>query len=232
MARPAATPVSILGAYLKAIRDLAEPTFRKVTLRTLAITAGAYIVAIWLALKLPGLIPSTGYEWGDTAVQILSGIGVLFLLAVLFPVAVSAVLGLFLDDVAEAVERRHYPGDPPGVALGVAPAMLMSLRFAGLVVLVNLLALPFYVALFFLPPFGLVLFYGLNGYLIGREYFDLIATRHLPAPQATALRRASGWRLVAAGALAAFIFTLPLAALLAPLLTTAAFVHIFKRIYP
>jgi CysZ protein len=229
---PTTRAISILGAYARGIGDLAEPTMRRVVVRTLALTLGAYVVAIALALQLPRLIPDTGYEWADMAVAVLSGIGAIFLLAVLFPVVVSAVVGLFLDDVAEAVERRHYPADPPGTALGVVPAILMGLRFAGLVLLVNLIALPFYLLLLFLPPFGLVLFYLVNGYLIGREYFDLVATRHLPAAQAAALRRAYGLRIVLAGAAGAFLFTLPLAALLAPLVTTAAFVHLFKRSTP
>jgi uncharacterized protein involved in cysteine biosynthesis len=222
-------PISILGAYARGLRDLAEPTMRRVVARTLAITLGAYVVAIALALQLPRLIPDTGYEWANAAVAILTGIGAIFLLAVLFPVVVSAVVGLFLDDVADAVEHRHYPADPPGTPLGLVPAALLGLRFAGLVLLVNLIALPFYVLLLFLPPFGLVLFYLVNGYLLGREYFDLIATRHLPADRAAALRSAYGIRIVLAGAVGAFLFTLPLAALLAPLVTTAAFVHLFKR---
>lgn len=225
-------PISIFGAFARGLRDLAEPAMRRVVLRTLAITAAAYVVAIALALQLPRLIPESGWEWVDTAVAILSGIGAIFLLAVLFPVVVSAVVGLFLDDVAEAVERRHYPADPPGTALGVVPAVLTGLRFAGLVLLVNLVALPFYLLLLFLPPFGLVLFYLVNGYLIGREYFDLVATRHLPADRAAALRRDYGFRVVIAGAAGAFLFTLPLAALLAPLVTTAAFVHLYKRTGP
>ena len=227
-----ARPISILGAFGRGVGDLAEPAMRRVVIRTLAITTAAYVVAIALALQLPRLIPDTGYEWLDMLAAILSGIGALFLLAVLFPVVVSAVVGLFLDDVAEAVERRHYPADPPGIALGLVPAALTGLRFAGLVLLVNLVALPFYLLLLFLPPFGLVLFYLVNGYLIGREYFDLVATRHLPADRASALRRAHGFRVVLAGAAGAFLFTLPLAALLAPLVTTAAFVHLFKRTTP
>lgn len=225
-------PISILGAFTRGIGDLTEPAMRGVVLRTLAITLGAYVVAIALALQLPRLIPDTGYEWLNTTAAILSGLGAVFLLAVLFPVVISAVVGLFLDDVAEAVERRHYPADSPGVALGVVPAILMGLRFAGLVLLVNLIALPFYLLLLFLPPFGLVLFYLVNGYLIGREYFDLVATRHLPADRAKALRSAYGFKVVLAGAAGAFLFTLPLAALLAPLVTTAAFVHLYKRTRP
>lgn len=224
--------ISILGAFTRGIGDLTEPAMRGVVLRTLAITLGAYVVAIALALQLPRLIPDTGYEWLNTTATILSGLGAVFLLAVLFPVVISAVVGLFLDDVAEAVERRHYPADPPGVALGVVPAILMGARFAGLVLLVNLIALPFYLLLLFLPPFGLVLFYLVNGYLIGREYFDLVATRHLPADRAKALRSAYGFKVVLAGAAGAFLFTLPLAALLAPLVTTAAFVHLYKRTRP
>jgi CysZ protein len=40
----------------------------------------------------------------------------------------------------------------------------------------NLLALPIYALI---PLLNVVLFLGLNGYLFGREYFELIALRRL-----------------------------------------------------
>ena len=38
--------------------------------------------------------------------------------------------------------------------------------------------------LIWLPPINLFIFYGLNGYLLSREYFELVALRHLDATSA------------------------------------------------
>lgn len=223
-------PASLLGAFTAGLGDLTHPAFRGVALKTIGLSLLAYAVTGVVIWKGLGAIPTTGYGWIDVAIGILSGVGIVFVMAVVFPAVVSTFVGLFLDDVAEVVERRHYPADPPGRSLHILPGLLQSLRFLGIVLLVNLLALPFYIAFLFLPPLNIVLFYLLNGYLIGREYFDLVAMRHLPAAEAKALRRRHRWPVTLAGALAAFLFTLPLAALLAPLVVTAAFVHHFKRL--
>lgn len=223
-------PASLLGAFVAGLSDLTHPAFRGVALKTLGLSVLAYAVTGVVAWKGLGAIPPTGYGWIDVAISIMSGVGIVFVMAILFPAVVGTFVGLFLDDVAETVERRHYPGDPPGRALNLLPGLLQSLRFLGLVLLVNLLALPFYIGFLFLPPLNLVLFYLLNGYLIGREYFELVAIRHLPVGEAKALRRRHRWAVTLSGAVAAFLFTLPLAALLAPLVVTAAFVHQFKRI--
>lgn len=223
-------PASLLGAFMSGLSDLTHPAFRGVVMKTLGLSLLAYAatgLAIWWGL---GAIPATGYGWLDLAIGILSGVGVIFVMAILFPAVVGAFVGIFLDDVADAVERRHYPGDPPGRALAFLPGVIQSLRFLGIVVLVNLLALPLYLALLFLPPLNIALFYALNGYLLGREYFELVAIRHLPPGEAKALRRRNRWPVTLAGAVAAFLFTLPLAALLAPLVVTAAFVHQFKHL--
>src|SRR3546814_6859397 len=63
------------------------------------------------------------------------------------PILMTAAIGLFLDDIADAVERRWYPQEAPGRALAFGPALWGSLRFLGVVLLVNLLLLPVYAIL-------------------------------------------------------------------------------------
>ena len=90
----------------------------------------------------------------------------------------------------------------------------------------NLLALPFYL----LPFVNIALFWVVNGYLIGREYFELVALRHLPFAEVAALRKRHRMRVFLAGVIIALFTTVPLLNLFAPLFGTALMVHTYKRL--
>ena len=97
----------------------------------------------------------------------------------------SLVASFFLDEIAAHVEREIDPSGPPGRPAPALEAALFALRFAGLSVLVNLIAL----VLLFVPGLGVVAWIGANGYLLGREYFELAAMRFRSAAEARAMRR-------------------------------------------
>jgi uncharacterized protein involved in cysteine biosynthesis len=101
-----------------------------------------------------------------------------------------------------------------------------TLKFAAIVILLNLLVLPVYLVLFFVPPLNLILYYLLNGYLIGREYFELVAFRRLPPADATRLRRRHRARILLSGVILAFCMTVPVVNLFAPVLGAAFMVHV------
>jgi len=100
------------------------------------------------------------------------------------------------------------------------------LAFATVAVGLNLLLLPFYLLLLWFPPAYAVLFYGVNGYLLGREYFEQVAMRRLDPEAARRLRRAHQGRIVLAGVAIAFLLTVPILNLIAPVLATAFMVHL------
>jgi len=125
----------------------------------------------------------------------------------LFPGVVSAVVGIFLGAVVTAVEARHYAHLTPPPRLLLGQSLLAALRFHAVLIVVNLISLPF---LLTAPVFPFV-FYGANGYLLGREYFKLVALRRVSPQKARALRRANRGRLFAFGVLSAFLMTVPVA---------------------
>ena len=92
----------------------------------------------------------------------------------------------------------------------------------------NLLALPLYLLLLFVPPFNLFVFYLLNGYLLGREYFELVAARRLDTAGVRRLRRAYRGRLLLAGAVIAFLLTVPIVNLVTPIIATGFMLHVFE----
>ena len=146
----------------------------------------------------------------------------------LFPVAVTAVVGFFLEAVAGAVESRHYPGRQPARQQAFLAMVRSSLRFACVALLLNLILLPAYLLLLLFPPLYLLVFYSVNGYLLGREYFELVAYRRLEERAADDLRRSYRGRVMLAGVVMAFMLTIPVFNLVAPIAATAFAVHLFE----
>ncbi len=227
----------ILRDFLRALGQLGDHRFRRVLWLglglSLALLFGAYALFLWLlqvltpeTVTLPVLGEVRGLD------QLLSWASILFMTALsiflMVPVA-SAFAGLFLEDVAQAVEDRHYPGLPPVPRLPLGQTLVDTANFVGLLVVVNLASL----ALFpFAGPLAPVLFWGVNGFLLGREYFQLVAMRRLGRAGAIALRRRHGLQIWLAGTLMAAPLSIPLLNLLIPVLGAATFTHLFHRLAP
>jgi CysZ protein len=165
-----------------------------------------------------------------TGIDALLGWGSLFLMLglsvfLMVPVA-SAFSGLVLEDIADAVEDRHYPGLPPVTPVRLGDSLVDSLNFLGLVIAANVLALVLYI---FAGPFIPVVFWAVNGWLLGREYFTLVATRRIGREGAKALRAQNSGRIWLAGILMAAPLSVPLVNLVIPVLGVATFTHLFHR---
>ena len=143
------------------------------------------------------------------------------------PVA-SAFASLFLEDIADAVEDRPYPRLPPATPLGFCDTLRDTVNFLGLLIALNVVALIFYA---FAGPFFPVIFWALNGFLLGREYFTLVASRRLGRSAAKDLRNRHWLTLWIAGTLMTLPLSLPLVNLIIPVLGVATFTHIFHRIW-
>lgn len=225
----------MIGDVLKALRQMGDRRFRGVLWRgiglTLALLVAVYLGFFWLVgWLLPDTIalPWVGeIGWVD---NLASWASVLLMLALsvflMVPVA-SAFTGFFLDDVTDAVEERFYPGLAPAPRLGLGQSLRDAAGFFGVVVVANLVALLLYLGF---PPAAPFLFYALNGYLLGREYFGLIATRRLGREGARAMRRRHGAQIWLAGALMAVPLTVPVVNLTVPVLGAATFTHLFHRL--
>jgi CysZ protein len=214
----------------KAFAQLGDPRLQRIVALSVGLALAVLLVLGVGAWFLIAQLDLFSWGWLDTIFEVGSGIGIAILLWLLFPAAVSATIGLFLEAVAGAVEARHYPGLPPPRAQSVQEAILSGLKFALVAILLNLLALPVYLLGLFLPPLNFFVFYALNGYLLGREYYETVALRRLDARQAGELRRRNRWRVFLAGVVITLMLTVPVLNLIAPVIATAFMVHIFEVI--
>lgn len=144
----------------------------------------------------------------------------------MFPVA-AIFMGFFLDDISNAVDARHYPHLAPTKPMPLNQAITDALRFAGIFLVANVVALIIYVTI---APLAPVIFWVVNGYLIGREYFTQVARRRMDAQAATQLRRRYRWRVWFAGILMAVPLSIPLVNLIVPILGIATFTHQVERL--
>jgi CysZ protein len=224
----------ILDAARAAASRLFSPEFRSVFLKTLGLTVLA-LVALWLGIEglfgwlalpwiealLPGL-PS----WAGWLGAIIAGIAVAVGMALLIAPVTAIVAGLFLDDIAEVVERIDYPGDPPGRAVPALLSLVLAIRFFGVVILGNIVAL----LLLLVPGINIAAFFVVNGYLLGREFFEFAAMRFRPQAEARALRKRHSGTVFLAGLVVAAFLAVPLLNLLTPLFAAAMMVHLHKAI--
>lgn len=214
----------MIGAFVKGVNQLSDKATRKYVWLALGLALVVFValwVLVWLLLTTTALFEM---GWLENVVDLLGGVATAVLTWMLFPAVISAFVGLFLEGVAGAVETRHYPGLGPAQGQSVTEALVTSARFLLVMAVLNLLMLPF---IFTGPVFPFV-FYSVNGYLLGREYFELVALRRLGGADAQALRKARGKQVFLAGVAIAFLLTIPVVNLLAPVIGTAAMVHLFE----
>ncbi len=200
----------------------------KATRKYLWFSVGAAVITFFILWSFVAWLLSetaiSSIGWLESIIDILGGLATAVLTWVLFPATVSAVIGFFLDQVAECVENRHYPALPKADGQPMVESLVTTAKFFGMLIGLNVLLLPF---LFMGPVYPLV-FYTVNGYLIGREYFEMVAVRRITAADATALRKKHQGTIIMMGVAIAFLLTIPLVNLLMPVVATAAMVHLFQ----
>ena len=225
----------ILTDFVKALGQLPDPRFRRVLWLgislTVALLVAVYAGLLWLidaTASEPVTLPWIGQiTWiGD-----LLGWGSLGLMLVLsvflmIPVA-SAITSFFLDDVADAVEAKFYSTLPPVPRTSFWDGLRDTVSFLGLMLIANLLA---FIAYALFPPFAPLIFYAMNGFLLGREYFQVAAMRREGRAGAKALLRQHGGSIWVAGILMAVPLSVPLLNLFVPILGAATFTHLYHRL--
>ena len=227
----------ILKAARLAAANLFAPetrsAFWKVIGLTLVMLIGLWflVTGVFSEFALPwmqGFFPEMP-EWTGTAgflFGILASIALAFGLAFLIAPISVLIAGFFLDDVAEAIERRDYPQRPTGRALTLAQSIPQTAKFFGIVILANILAF----TLLFVPLVNLVAFLVVNAYLLSREFFEFAAMRYHAPEEARQLRSRYGTTVFLAGLVIAGFLAIPVLNLLTPLFAAGLMVHLHQMI--
>ena len=215
----------MIAAAFKAFGDLFLPEFRAVLLKALSLTLALFIGTLIGVEVLLEALTQFSWAWADWALGIGTGLALFVAFFFLMSPVTAAFAGLFLDDIARKVEIRHYPHDRPGVPLPTSKAIVMAIQFFFLILLINLAVLP--IVLFGIGAIALVV---ANAYLLSREYFEMVAMRHMPPEEARAMRQVNSPQIFVAGLLPALLALVPFVNLIVPLYATSYFVHLFKSV--
>ncbi|MEO6780538.1 MAG: sulfate transporter family protein [Bradyrhizobium sp.] len=231
----------MLDAAVKALSQILSPPMRSILWRSIGL---ALVLIVVLAIGLQRLLSwfaTYGEGWAEAAlgpgfhtplnllawfVSIAAGLGVVFGAVLLMPAITSLVASVFVDEVADHVEREHYPAERPGTALPFGRAMTEGVKTALLTVLVYLIALPFV----FIAGAGFIAFFIATAWLLGREYFELAAMRFRSPAEAKAMRRDNAAAIFTAGLVIAAFVSIPIVNLATPLFGMAFMVHMHKRL--
>ncbi len=214
----------MITAVFRALGQISDPALQRIAGRALL---WSFVLFVTLMAGAWWGVVSTnffGTGWLEWAADMLGWVAALIAAIVMFPGAVLVIISFMLEEVAHAVEARHYPDLPPPRAQPVSETVMIGLKFAAFAVLLNLLVLPLY----FVPVVNIFVFMGLNGYLLGREYFELIAFRRLDAATARSLWRRYRGRLFAAGVIITAMLSIPFINWFMPVVAAAFMVHVFE----
>jgi CysZ protein len=232
---------AMLDAAVKALSQILSPPMRSILWRSIGL---ALVLIVVLAVGLQRLLSwlaTSGEGWADTMlgpsfhtpinilawiISIAASLGVVLGAVFLMPAITTLVASVFVDDVADHVEREYYPAERPGMALPLGLAMTEGLKTALLTIVVYLIALPFV----FFAGAGFVAFFIATAWLLGREYFELAAMRFRPPAEAKAMRRQNAAIIFVAGLVIAAFVSIPIVNLATPLFGMAFMVHMHKRL--
>ncbi|MFW0777917.1 MAG: EI24 domain-containing protein [Rickettsiales bacterium] len=208
------------SAFTKAVGSLFAPGMIGILLMSLVITItalacfffGASAFFFWL-------FESSWLAW-------LGAFGSGIFSWFLFPAIMPIIVNFFDTRIVRLIERHQYPHAQGAIEPPFLPEFLHDARFTLKALLLNLLALPFYL----IPVVNLLLFYSLNGYLLGKEFFIMVARQHIPIDDAVALHKRHTRTASLAGTGLAIAATIPIINLFAPIWGIAVMTHLYHAI--
>ncbi len=214
-----------ITAFLKTLRTAFKAYFIRMLLLSLGITAIGYAVFFYGVTWILGATSFISIGWLEWILDWLAGIGTGIIAWFLFPAILPLIASMFMEVIAGQIEKQEYDmAKPP--SLPFWPEVWNGLAFAGWSLLLNVLVLPFYL---FAPliPF---IYYSLNAYLLGREFFEIVAGRHIGRREAKLMRQTSyRFHVFMAGLVIAVSVNIPIINLFAPFIGVAIMVHLYQR---
>ncbi|QGZ94393.1 EI24 domain-containing protein [Terricaulis silvestris] len=193
----------VVAAIAGGLKDVFFGRLTLLALLNLVIAVTLTATAAWAIIThaVP-LIPNGGgwVRYVSQGGELLASLVVVVLAIALSP-AISMIVGgvLFFDIAADRVEKKI--GAPKGRIVPVHQALWNNVRIALPALVLNLIAIPLY----FIPVVNAIVFWSLNGFLMGREYATVVAARHMSYADAVKLRKRNGAAVFLVGLACSFI---------------------------
>lgn len=227
----------ILDAAKASFGNIFAPRSRTLLFKILGATI-LLLIGIWFGFQnvlTEYLFPLLGdftpdlpdwLAWLSTIFFVLAAIGSALGLALLISPISALIAGFFIDDIAEDIEQKDYPNDRPGTPMPLAQSIVHSIKFLFIILLGNLFAL----LLLFIPGVNLIAFFLVNGYLLGREYFEFAALRYMEKSDAKRMRQRYSGQVFMAGLVIAGFLAVPILNFITPFFAAGMMVHLHKML--
>jgi len=213
----------MINVLLKSLSSVFDKFFIKIILITALITIiifSSFIASI--GFYIDGLTEESNWLIQKIA-ALAAGGGAAFISYFLFPLTFPVISSLFLNKICIYLEDKHYQQNGPLNDLSISESLISSLKFVAIAITLNLLCFVFYL----IPVIGIFIYYLLNSYLFGREYFEMVSHRYSNTKEAKNIRRSVRGKVLIAGFFITIMFTFPIINLLAPIMATILIVHFY-----
>lgn len=223
----------LITAIERTGQQILDRPFLKVFMLGILTTVGAIIISYLGANEIMKEIPGyqSDWQWWEDFVNWITGYAVdiafFFILFFFFAPISTIFISIYLDDIIDCVEEKHYPDHKAGERLGIGHLAFLATRLLLYIVILNILVLPLYILLFWIPFVPLAIFYLLNGYLLGWGYYEMVAVRHLGIKEAGIHRKSIRGVILMAGLIMSVLFMVPILQLTVPILGAALICHLF-----
>ncbi|MEI9996119.1 MAG: EI24 domain-containing protein [Rhizomicrobium sp.] len=217
----------MFASLRRALGMLFDRDFRGLVLWTLVLTAALFVALLAGVEYGLARLPELGSPWVNRFLELIAPVALLLSVFVLGAPVAATIGAAFMERIAARVDAHFYPGDSKVRRAPALRSVGESVRLIGLAILINLALLPVDVGIPGLPEAATVL---VNGWLLGREFFDLAALRHQTPEQVTALRHRHGGKIYLAGLFIALFTAIPGIDLIAPFFGTALMAHLSRRL--
>ena len=171
----------ISKTFALALGDMKTAQVQKIWVGALVLSL-AVIFVLWQGLVIVSETIISEWAWVlwlSDKVGFLSWFSPIMLAGVflLFPSIMVGVLFLFADRVIGLVEQRHY-GHAQKINTPLMQGLIETVQFSLKMMGYNIVFLPLYIILIFIPPLSFALYLLINGWLLAKEYFQTIGNRY------------------------------------------------------
>ena len=217
---------NMLNSIIKTLNQISTAPFRRVLFLSVSISLLTTLLLWAFITKIIFNTNMTSITWLEWFLDILGGGAVFILLVLLLPTLVGLIASIMLESICRSVELVYYPHLPKAQGQNLYTGVLVGLKFTGTMIVLNIIFLPLMV----IPPVYIFASWVLNSYLLGREFFELVAYRRLDKVNVNRMYKKFRFTLIGYGLVIAFISIIPVINFIVPLFGTAVMLHAFQRI--
>tara|TARA_Y100000590_G_scaffold456750_1_gene607945 strand:- start:590 stop:1273 length:684 start_codon:yes stop_codon:yes gene_type:complete len=217
----------VITAFFKALSQITDPKFIWIVVKSSVLTALVFLgISILFAWGVGSFWSWVGLPFMSFVITI-GGFFTFFVgIWVFGPAVIIAINSIFLSDVIRAVEVKYYPNDLQGKEPTFIDDIASTFNLVLIQIILNICIVPF----LFFPPIYFILYWFINAYLFGREYFEMVFSRFFKKKIRHRLKANYKYNLYFHGLITAILFTLPLINIFVPLISTASMIHLYKKI--